>query len=118
MSLEEKLKKLDSEDSKKSSKEKRKFYFGCLGIILIIPLTVFIIDSVESTNLNHCNCRDAFIWTQSGYNRAGYSGKLPKRSDCAKKYANDAAKGVSQSEMNYYGADTLYQSYFNRMCNN
>ena len=47
MSLEEKLKKLESEDSKKS----KKFYFGCLAIILIISLSiVYFITSNALTN--------------------------------------------------------------------
>ena len=47
MSLEEKLKKLESEDSKKS----KKFYFGCLAIILIISLSiVYFITSNTLTN--------------------------------------------------------------------
>ena len=75
------------------------------------------ISSIDSANLTHCDCRDAFIWSQSGYNAAGFSGKLPERSDCAKKYADEAAEGVAQNEMTYYGADVIFQSYFNRMCN-
>ena len=94
---------------------------GCLAMTAIISfLVVYIITSDASTNsanLTHCDCRDAFIWSQSGYNAAGFSGKLPERSDCAKKYADEAAEGVAQNETTYYGADVIFQSYFNRMCN-